>query len=341
MQALEREVRRLDDPRYSTVRSRKSLRHEERGSGKVLWLSVIAITLAYLGFLGFSVIRPKLTAPRPAAPADEAAIPLLPAVDSDPALDIDTPATETVSASVLIDNARRSRNLAEEGRRALRARQWAQAEVKLAEAAEYAPYSYTILFDWATALIEQKRWSAARDVLVRALEVSPESTPARVALAQVFHQLREFQNALAMARWTLEAEPYSETAHQIAAEVYTSLNEFERAITHWQRLVSLNSNDHAAENNLGAAYLKLGQVNQAIKTFENVLRDEPGNSQAYYYMALGFLAKQEPDLAVDVLTRASLRFGRPFVLSWTKGPEFEALRDAPVYRQHFGEATPP
>jgi len=210
-----------------------------------------------------------------------------------------------------------------------------EADIKFEEAAALMPGNFALLFNWSNALREQKRWSASRDHLIKAVAIEPSSVPARIALAQCCYQLQQFADALALAKWVLEKESYSEPAHQIAADVYFGMEQYEDAIRHLLKLVALNSDNRIAANNLGAAYLRLGQNSQAIRTFEKIIVDEPSNSQAYYYLALGFIQKNEPELAVDVLVRASSQFGREFVLSWTRSQDFASLQTLPSFQQQF------
>ncbi|HMP89056.1 MAG TPA: tetratricopeptide repeat protein [Kiritimatiellia bacterium] len=351
VQSLEDEIKKQSHvPAYSNSRSRRNRRKEE-SSGKYLWISVFGVAILYLGALGFQITRQRSAShevtPPPSIPVLATAIQsdggvsesVLP-VESGLELPNDVPASTVRIADVIAD-LKKSRQLLDDGRRLARERKAGMAEDKLQEAVKLAPYQGLILIELGRVLMEEKRWADARDVLIRAIMADPDSASARMMLAKVFVNLRQLDEALAMARWILESEPYSEDAHQIAADAYTQLEEHDNAIQHWQRLVALNSNNHVAENNLGAAYLKSGKLNQAIRTFENVIRNEPGNSQAYYYLALAFIAKNEPELAAGVLVRASDRFGLPFVFSWSHGAEFDSVRGVALFQRHFNELIMP
>ncbi len=330
---------------FSSTRSRREQRREESTLDKYIWFAVAAIAAVYLGFLALTIVRPAgrpaidsvppvpvIAAPEPVAALPEASetetspvAEQAPVVDTIPMLRME----ETVAALKKADA------LYVDARRLARDRHFGEADAKFAEAVSLTPGRFNLLLDWSKSLQEQKRWAAARDQLIKAVGVEPDSIEARLALAQCCYQLRQMPDALALANWVLEAEPYSGSAHQIAADVLTGMERYESAIKHLQKLVALNSNNHIAENNLGMVYLRLGQYAQAISAFENVIRDEPGNSQAYYYLAQCFVQRNNPELAVDVLVRASQQFGRDFVVTWTKGPEFASLQDQPSFLQFF------
>lgn len=339
VQDVERQVRstsRRTD--YSTSRSRREKRAEESGLDRYIWFFVALITAAYLAYLAWHVIKPGV--PR-AAPAIMAVPVIEPAVET-PVLEtaVDVQAVDSDPVVLLkleetVASLKRAKQLHEDAVRLMRDKRLGEAEEKFEEAVSLMPGNFLVLFDWANLLREQKRWSAARDQLLKAIVIDPSSVPARIALAQCCFQLHQLPDALAMAKWALEAEAYSEPAHQIAADVYFGLDQYHDAIIHLQKLVALNSNNRIAANNLGAAYLRLGQSAQAIRTFEKIIGDEPSNSQAYYYLALGFVQKSEPELAVDVLVRAASQFGREFVLSWTKSQDFASLQTLASFQQHF------
>jgi len=352
VQSLEEDARIRSRPKeFSNSRSRRNRRKEETGTGKILWLSVMVVAFAYLGLLGYKAIKPRWDAQRkspapsvaPAKPESAAvaaaAPPVTPAVTAAVSSAEDMPAS--TRALDIIAELKQSRLLMEESKKLIRDRKLSLAEDKLTDAARLAPHNFNILMELAQVQLEQKKWLAARDVLLRAVAVNPDSVPAQLMLARAYLQLRQMDDALAMARWVLEAETYSEDAHQIAADVYTANGQHEQAIDHWQRLVMLNSNNHVAENNLGVAQLRIGRINQAVRTFENVIRDEAGNSQAYYYLSLCFIEKGEPELAVDVLVRASGRFGSQFVQSWIHSAEFNSIKAHPSFQRNFGSVESP
>jgi len=336
-------------PDYSTARSRKHRRKEESGSGIYLWLVIAVVVFSYLGLMSYGILKSRISNQQSQSIPE---IPDTAVVDSSD-LEEATASTNTVEAvpeasavpaSIpvleIITALRRAQQLAEEGRRLTRSRLFGQAEVKLSEAANLAPDVFSILMDLAQVQRELKQTQTCRDVLVRAISIEPGSIPARLMLAQVYYDLRQNDDALAMAQWALESEPYSEAANQIAAEIYTVMERYELAINHWQKISALNSSNAGAKNNLGSAQLKIGQLNQAIGTFEGVLKIDPANSQAHYYLSICLIKKNEPELAMDVLNRATAKLGQQFVQAWTQSPDFDSLRDLPSFKQLFPEIAP-
>lgn len=340
VQSLENEMHSGSTRRRRSRRSSRRKSEEESGVGKKIWIVVAAAVFLYAAFLGFMLLWSKVI--KPAAPV--AAVQVEPSAKASVAAVTKDPVV-VVTASGMIHDLERSQTLAEDARRFARSGNTIAAETKFAEAARLTPNVFTLLQEWANVLRENKKWVEARDILIRAVSMAPESTGVRMALADTYAQLRQNDDALAMAEWVLEDQPYAEEAHRIAAEISVLRGQHEKAMRHWQKLVSLDSNNHAAENNLGVAFMALNRIDDALKAFNNVMRDEPGNSQAYYYMTQAFIQSERWDEAVSTLTRSVDRFGYAFVQSWTMGSEFDPIRDQAAFARLFAQesnvATPP
>jgi tetratricopeptide (TPR) repeat protein len=328
-------------------RGRRSSRkhHSEDGeSNKKVWVFVGLAAFVYLAIMAVFLIVPKLKSPAAGGGDDVAAEVAMPEQTDDSAVPASSPASSG-EAETIISAAKKSMSLADEGRFLLRARKFAEAEKKFAAASEWYPHAYAILNDWAQALIEQQKWEEARDVLVRIVQSQPDSVNARISLSMVYERLKRSDDARMMAEWVLEKEPYSEPALQILAESFSANDNHQRSVDYWKKLFMLNSNNRTAEKKLGTAYLKLGQYDQAIKTFENIIRNDPASSEAHYYLTICVAAQGRTDAAIDLLSTSVDKFGLEFVRAWTKAPELESLRGLDAFSRIFGatgvDATQP
>jgi tetratricopeptide (TPR) repeat protein len=336
VQSLENEMSAGSGRRRRSRRSSRRKSEDESSVGKRTWIAVAAIVFLYAGFLGFMLVWSKVIRPPAPAPAAE----VKPAATTAPAGEEGSAAPD-ITAAEIIGDLERSKILAEDARRAARGGDLITAEAKFAAAAELAPNVFTLLQEWASVLRENKKWGEAREVLTRAVSMAPDSAGVRLALADTYVQLRRNDDALAMAEWVLEDQPYAEEAHRIVAEISVARGQHEKAMRHWQKLVSLDSNNHSAENNLGVSLMKLNRSEEALKSFNNVIRDEPGNSQAYYYMTQAYMQDERWSEAVATLTRSIDRFGFAFVQAWTMGPEFDPIRDQEAFARLFPSGSSP
>lgn len=313
-------------------RSRRP-RGEETSKGHKIWIVVGLVVVGWLGFLGLMMVSARIKAARaPAAPVQ--AVPPAPAAD-DSAME----AANAKPVSSAIDLVRRAHLLAEDGRRLVRAGQLAAAEKKFEDADRLTPNVSAILFDWSRVLRDQQKWAASRDVLMNAVMVAPDSAAARLALAGTCYQLKQLDDAAAAAEWVLEKEPYSEPAFQLLAEIAVARGQHNKASEYWKKLAAINTNP-GVRVNLGVSYLKAAQYEQALVAFDGVIKSDPANSQAYYYMAITLAQKKDLDAAAEVLARSVDRFGYPFVQAWTMSREFDVLREHPVFTGLFAESVP-
>lgn len=297
---------------------------------RVTWIAVTVVTLLYLGLLA-AVVLWQRTHPKvqkievePIAPAENVAAvqptnmaPLQPVSES---IAHWKSALQTLEAIHKVKTKQHPSEVA------------ALLEKALAE----TPNFTQARLELALALMEQKNHTAARDHLLEVLNHDPASLPGQEALGRVFLALNQPDEALALARWMVDNDPYSTPAHELAAEALLKQNVTADAIVHLKKLTSLNRDNLALQNNLGAAYIKVGDYRSALQTFREVLRMDEGNSVAHFNLAVAYAQQQQASNSVEVLTQAARRFGHPFVATWTRGAEFDAVRDDPVFVQFLG-----
>lgn len=194
----------------------------------------------------------------------------------------------------------------------------------------------------ALILERNKRLPEARNQLLEVLDNEPESGPARLALGRVYLALNEPEPALAMANWIIETDPYSLPAHDLAATALLNLNATADAIVHLKKLVSLNRDDLNLQNNLGMAYLKIGDFRAALQTFNEVLKLDEANSVAHYHLAVTYARQGQATNAVDLLGKSAQRFGASFVTTWTQSTDFDPIRTDPLFQRFLetSAATP-
>ncbi len=79
-----------------------------------------------------------------------------------------------------------------------------------------------------------------------------------------------------------------------------SRKDYRGAITHYREDLSRNPDHWQTRQRLGFAYLKTGQLDEAIAEFERVLMQKSGDPYANYYLGLAWLDKGERGKAIEV-----------------------------------------
>lgn len=319
-------------PDHRVRRRRRRSEHAPQTSraNRMLWFGVAAVAALYLALLGAFKAWTRLHPPPPApAPAPAPVV-----VES-------TGPAELPPLAEQLQGWKRAIRFAAEGERALEAGRLDDAEARLTQALKEDPDFHQAQLGLARVLVQQKKTVEAETLLRRVLSADPERMPARLALVSIYAAEGRHADTLAMAQWILEADSYSIEAHEYAAQAFLGLEQPVEAITHLRRLVGLNSDDLIARNNLGVAYMKVKDHRAALATFRDVLKEDPGNSVAYYNMAVCHARQNQAAEAVDLLGRAARKFGSSFVLTWTQSSDFDPIAGDPAFRRFVEEGARP
>ena len=137
--------------------------------------------------------------------------------------------------------------------------------------------------------------------------------------------------ALHMADWILSDDKYALEALNLKAQAYMALGDMRNAIASLQRILDLDSRNQRALSNLGHAYTRNGNYHKAAKIFGAVLGQDDTNSVAYYNLAICKAQTKDGEGAVELLERASNKFGMNFVGTWIEAPEFDPIRSSGAF----------
>ena len=324
-----------DPPMRVEERRRRRRRHGHSPEldliNRLTWISVTVVTLLYLGLLAAVVLwqrtHPKVQqAEVPAATDPARPQEARPAATNGPARPV----------SEMIEVWKHGLRALDDLHKIKTKQHPADAADALEKVLADIPNFTRARLELALALEGLNKHADARDQLLEVLGHDPESVAAQQALGRVYLALNQPDEALELARWMVDNDPYSTPAHELAADALLKQNITADAIVHLKKLASLNRDNLTLQNNLGAAYVKVGDYRSALQTFREVLRMDEGNSVAHFNMAVAYAQQNQASNSVDVLTQAARRFGHPFVTTWTRGAEFDPVRNDPTFVQFIG-----
>ena len=109
----------------------------------------------------------------------------------------------------------------------------------------------------------------------QALELQPNDVDLLYLLGHAYERLGKLE----VARLEKVA-PGSSRSEQLLAESYASSNEWPSAVIHFQNALAASPNHAGLHAELGEVLLRAAKVNQAIREFDEELRNDPGNLRA-------------------------------------------------------------
>ncbi|MBW7908134.1 MAG: tetratricopeptide repeat protein [Kiritimatiellae bacterium] len=322
-------------------RRRRSSRRQHpddvaRSSNKWIWAGLTLVVLLYCAALAFNMFRERRqrstaspNAPVAAAPTATGGSPSSPQTPVQASPTVTEDIASLKKALSLVNSVASNRD----------AERASAEEDILRRAIDLAPDLTEAHRELARLLERKKDYEGAEAEWRAVLSRSPDSVAARVRLAAVFLAGGQPANALEMARWALEDEPYSNESHAIAAAALSELQRPREAIVHLRRLVAIDRDDLAAQNNLGVAYLTIADYREALLVFQEVLRRDAGNSVAFYNLAVCYARQALARDSIETLKLAERKFGRPFVLSWTQSADFDPIREGAEFRGFVGSGS--
>jgi tetratricopeptide (TPR) repeat protein len=140
-----------------------------------------------------------------------------------------------------------------------------------------------------------------------ALRLKPDDDKVLSSLGRVMGQLGEPGPALELLKKAVKLNPKSAEARSLLAAAYNkqgvafmeqgNLDEAKQALEAGIRAKAGTAETEALRNNLGCLYVKENRLDQAVGTFQEVLRQNPDSAQARYNLALIYYATGNPQAA--------------------------------------------
>ena len=121
----------------------------------------------------------------------------------------------------------------------------------------------------------------------------PSDAEAQLELGQVYEVLHQEEMAIRYFRLALQDDAYSILAMNGLGLSYLDMRDYDLAEAQFETCLSIQPNDYACEDNLGAAYLEAGRDADAAKVLNLAHRMAPERSEAL--VNLGYLADVKGD----------------------------------------------
>ena len=135
--------------------------------------------------------------------------------------------------------------------------------------------------DLGAQLLERGQLDEAADELRAAIKIDPKAFNPQLNLGIVLIQQNKFSEALTALNKALSIEPSAPAAHLYAGMASVDLNDTVRGEKEFNAAYDLGGNTYAvALLHLGKLYMKKGEREMALKSFESYLRELPNAADA-------------------------------------------------------------
>ncbi len=110
--------------------------------------------------------------------------------------------------------------------------------------------------------------------------------------------------ALAEAQAGLKVMPNSIGLHKISGKIYGKKNAHQKAFEHFRIAAMYASSDVDIRSNLALAYYRLGDNEHAIKQYNAIIRYQPKDPKAYFFIGKIYAEDKKYTDAADILKKA-------------------------------------
>jgi len=192
------------------------------------------------------------------------------------------------------------RSLAEVARQ-----KYAAAEKDAEEAKIRAPQSFAPYFQLGNVQLAQKHFGEAEKFYQQALEKDSSSADALSGLMNTYVAQKEYDKAIAAANAQIAKSPnVSDFYDLLATALFDGKKDYAGAETALHKAVALDKNNIDALQKLGKVQAQQGSLDQALATYLQASKDNPGEVSFYILAGELYEAKQNWDQAKAMYQQA-------------------------------------
>ena len=146
---------------------------------------------------------------------------------------------------------------------------------------------------------------AAEKAFNSALQAEPDNEDALMGLAAVYGDMGDSAKALEKLKALTDKSPNERTLG-ILAQQYESMNDYKSAADALERAIALDPDDERLKKELGHDLLEAGQLDEALKVYQQLASDSPRDPSYRLWIARIYRAKHDFPAAEKALATAQL-----------------------------------
>jgi len=207
---------------------------------------------------------------------------------------------------------------------------WVNSEKEFKLALELNP-NYATTHHWYSQwFLNMGRLEESVQMVSRAADLDPISQAILKDHGLALYYDRQYDEAIGMAIKTLELDPNYAAAHRLLSLAYQGKELFDEAMIENQKWGALTGNQVETTITLAQLYAVSGQIDEARRLTEGVLRDKLVTEQLQRGLALVHTALGETDLAFECFEKSFERHEES-ILSLKVDPKVDPLRSDPRF----------
>lgn len=172
-----------------------------------------------------------------------------------------------------------------------------EAEAQLNKAVSVEPQNLEAREAIAKFYLAQKQFDKAETAYKQLVEVQENSPESRLELADFYSQVGREDDALSVLNEIVAEFPEYARARYRLGEIYLDRKENEKVIEQVTQLLDLNNNDADALMLRARVNLQENKSDEAVKDLEEVLKKQPSQKNALFYITLARLSLGQIDQA--------------------------------------------
>jgi tetratricopeptide (TPR) repeat protein len=190
----------------------------------------------------------------------------------------------------------------------------------------------------------QKEIARAKAValLNRAEKLDPEAAPLRLQLAEGFNALGEYTKAARLYLDLLKKMPdvplIRERVHARLTDIYLRGQDHRRAVEQLEAIIREDPTNPQAYYFLGSLAYESNKLSEAVDYFSKTILLNKEFEQAYYDLAVAQIGLNQSSQALATLEKARQQFPQNFVLEFWTGMAFSRQKDYTQAIQHYTAA---
>jgi tetratricopeptide (TPR) repeat protein len=182
---------------------------------------------------------------------------------------------------------------------------YAAAEKDAEEARSRAPQSFAPYYQLGNVQLAQKRFPEAEKFYEQALEKGPSSAESLSGLMNTYVAQKEYDKAIAAANAQIAKSPNTSDFYDLlATALFDGKKDYAGAEAALRKAIALDKNNIDALEKLGKVQVQQGSLDQAISTYVQASKDNPGEVRFYILAGELYETKQNWDQAKAMYQQA-------------------------------------